>query len=559
MRIAICQLNPTVGDLDGNRVLVREAVEAAVAAGATVAVLPELVLPGYPPLDLLERPTFLSACREAERELIAELPEGIVAIFGNIAANPSTVGRPLLNVAVLARRGERIGRVAKTLLPTYDVFDEARYFEPNPGGPPAVFELAGKKVGVTVCEDIWNDEILDRDTHGPWDDSSEGNRIYRQNPVTGLVEAGAEIIVNLSASPWSRSKLDLREGLVSHLSRHHRVWCIYANTVGANDGLIFDGQSIASNPDGEIVARLPGWVPETAVLDLDAPGLELSPRTSEIEDIRAALVLGVRDYFEKTGIPRAVIGLSGGIDSAVTCAVAVEALGKDRVIGVAMPSKVSSGHSVEDAAALAKNLGIEYFEVPIEAAVSAFETILAEPFAGRAPDVTEENIQSRVRGTTLMAVANKRGGAVLGTGNKSEASMGYATLYGDTIGAISVLADLYKHQVYALAHCYNAEEEVVPARTIEKPPSAELRPGQKDSDSLPDYAILDGVLERIIEQRMSAEAIASDMSIEPELAQGILRKVYFNEFKRKQMPPTLRICRKAWVGRVYPIVQRFRR
>lgn len=409
-----------------------------------------------------------------------------------------------------------------------------------------------------MCEDLWNDEILWRDSSVLRDDSPGARRAYDRDPVEELRHAGAEIIVNLSASPWNRGKLDVRERIVTHAARRHGVFCLYVNAVGGNDGLVFDGHSLAANPRGELIHRAPGWSSSTTVLSLDDAPPQLSAVGTDDEEIREALVLGIRDYFGKTGIKGAIIGLSGGIDSAVTATLAVRALGPDRVTGVGMPSAISSDHSVEDARQLAAHLGIEFRLVPIAPAVEAFEGLLAPTFEGLPRDVTEENLQSRIRGVTLMAIANKTNGVILGTGNKSEAAMGYATLYGDTIGALSVLADLYKHQVYAQAQLANRDGEVVPQRTIDKPPSAELRPGQKDSDSLPDYDLLDAVLELFIEHRLGIEAIAERTSASADLVRSIVGKVYFNEFKRKQLPPTIRVCRKAWVGRVYPIVQRFR-
>lgn len=560
MRVAICQLNPTVGALEGNVDKILSALRRAADLGAELAVLPELVIPGYPPLDLLERSTFVDACLEAEAQVARQIPSGLTAIFGNLRRRPPdrAEGRPLQNAATVARQGEILARFAKTLLPTYDVFDEARWFEPRQEDDPAIVELAGTRVGVTICEDLWNDEVLWR-TEDLWRDDSPGAaRVYAKDPAADLARSGAQLIVNLSASPWSQGKLAVRERIVTHLSGRHGLPCVYANMVGGNDGLVFDGHSLAATPGGTLVHRSVGWSEAVDLVDLEVKKAGLAPVGDTIEEVREALVLGIRDYFEKSGIGRAVIGLSGGIDSAVTCALAVRALGSSRVIGVGMPSRISSSHSVEDARTLSRNLGIPFHVVPIGDTFDAFEAMLAPVFEDRPKDVTEENLQSRIRGTTLMAVANKLGAVVLGTGNKSEASMGYATLYGDTIGALSVLADLYKHQVYALAHLENRDREVIPRSTIEKAPSAELRPGQKDSDTLPDYAVLDAVLERFIERRMAIPDIAREVEVEEALVRDIVGKVYFNEFKRKQLPPTIRVCRKAWVGRVYPIVQRFR-
>ena len=559
MRVALCQVNPTVGAPDNvDRIL--DALRAAANGGATLAVFPELVVPGYPPLDLLERSTFVDACVSAEARLVSEMPRGLVAVFGNLGRPPSAPveERPLQNCAVIARQGEILGRIAKTLLPTYDVFDEARYFEPRRELGPALVTVEGRRLGITVCEDIWNDEILWRDRDLARADSPGASRMDPRDPVLDLVQAGAEVIVNISASPWSQGRLEVRQRVVEHLARRHGVSCVYVNAVGANDGLLFDGHSMVAGPSGELLYRARGWVESVEIADLNAKQASLSRVGSPTEEVRDALTLGIRDYFQKSRISRAVVGLSGGIDSAVTCALAVRALGAEAVVGVGMPSAVSSEHSVEDARALARNLDIDFHLVAIEPTLQAFETMLAPVFEGLARDVTEENLQSRIRGTTLMAVANKLGAVVLGTGNKSEASMGYATLYGDTIGAISVLADLYKGQVYDLARLINSHKEVIPQRSIDKAPSAELRPGQFDTDTLPDYPLLDAILVRFIERKMSVPEIARELDVEIPFVRSIVSRVYANEFKRKQLPPTLRVCSKAWVGRVYPIVQRFR-
>ncbi len=557
MKIALCQLNPTVGAPEDNADAVLAAL--AEAQGARMAVFPELVLPGYPPLDLVERPRFVDACLAAEARLVDGIPSGMVAVFGNLRRRPTppAEGRRLENVAVVAERGRVLGRFPKTLLPTYDVFDEARWFEPRRGGPPAVLDIDGVRVGFTVCEDIWNDEQLWADPELVRDDSPDANRIYAEDPVQALVAAGAKLILNLSASPFSGGRSATRARILAHLAARHQVAAALVNTVGANDGLIFDGHSLAARPGG-VALEMPGWKPAVCFFEPFGTDVRRCSKARDVEELRSALCLGIADYFRKSNLSSAVIGLSGGIDSALTAALAVRALGKERVIGVGMPSAISSDHSVQDARRLAENLGIEFHLVSIAPMVDAFSAALAPVFGGAPPDVTEENLQSRIRGAALMAVANKRGAVVLGTGNKSEAAMGYATLYGDTIGAISVLADLYKHQVYALAWLENEEEERIPPRTIEKPPSAELRPNQKDSDTLPDYPVLDAVLAAFIERRRSAAEIAAELSLERPLVEDIVRRVYQNEFKRKQLPPALRVCRKAWVGRVYPVAQRFR-
>ena len=557
MRVALCQINPTIGDIDTNIKKIVEAVTQAEKQNAQLAIFPELVVSGYPPLDLLERPSFINACVEAETRILEQLSPHTTIVFGNLALRPdASPGRRLENVAVVATREGVKMRIAKTLLPTYDVFDEARYFEARVPNAPTTFELHGKTIGVSLCEDIWNDAIL-------WQDASLQTQAgtpqtYAEDPIEAIGQK-ADVLINLSASPWNIGKLSLRERIITHAAKRHNLAVVYVNAVGANDGLVFDGHSLVSDPSGRLKLRLPGWEPCVDCIDLHSfEETRLASVASDTQEILNALTLGVRDYFAKTGIKKAVIGLSGGIDSAVTCAIAVRALGANMVVGVGMPSQFSSDHSVEDARALANTLGIEFHLVPISHSVAALESAVAPVFLDRPRDVTEENLQSRVRGLILMAIANKFNAVVLGTGNKSEAAMGYATLYGDTIGALSVLADLYKNQVYDVARAINQNNNVIPIRTITKPPSAELRPNQKDSDTLPDYTILDAVLELFIEQHLGIPDIAQRVGVPIDVVRDIVQKVYSNEFKRKQLPPTIRICRKAWLGRVYPIAQRFR-
>ncbi len=560
MKIALAQINTTAGAVRENVDLMLAAATEAMQQGADLVLFPELTIAGYPPLDLLERPTFLAACAEAETRFIAEMPAGLTAVFGNVRRRPvpPTYGRALQNVAVLAKKGEALAHVAKSLLPTYDVFDEARYFEPAPADQPAVFEVAGTKVGITVCEDLWNDDELWQQ-EDLWRDKSPGHhRLYDYDPVPKLAAAGAKVLVNISASPWARGKLAVRQKVLNHAAKRHGLWLAYVNLVGANDGLIFDGQSMLYQPDGSLAGELAPWVSQVQVFDLETASKIASVAVpSEIEKINDALVMGVRDYFQKSNLKRTVIGLSGGIDSAVTAYVAVQALGAENVTGVGMPSQYSSKHSIEDARILAENLGINFELMPIAETYGSLMQVLQPAFGDKPADVTEENLQSRIRGVLLMAMANKHNAVVLSTGNKAEAAMGYATLYGDTVGALCVLADLYKYQVYDLARYANRDKEVIPVSTIEKPPSAELRPDQKDSDSLPPYDQLDAMLEQFIEHRASAAQMAERVGVSVELATKIISTVYRNEFKRKQLPPTLRVSRKSWVGRVFPIVQRF--
>ena len=561
MKVALFQNNTTVGAVEANLRHILDGARRAADAGATVALFPELAIPGYPPWDLLERPSFIDACAEAEHRIAAEVPAEVIVVFGNVRRRPipPTFGRALENVATVVQGGRIVTHVVKSLLPTYDVFDEARFFEPARNQQPFLLEVAGRKLGITICEDIWNDDQLWA-TQDLWRDKSAGGyRLYASDPVPEIVAAGADVILNLSASPWARGKRAVRDHVLRHLASRYGVWVAYANHIGANDGLLFDGHSVVHAPDGRCVARGPCWTGGEVIVDLDesADHPDLPVANEDITAIRDGLSMGVADYFRKTGFKTAVIGLSGGIDSAVTAYLAVHALGSDNVIGVGMPSEYSSEHSIADARQLAENLGIRFHLLPISNTFAAYREALAPVFAGMAKDITEENLQSRIRGGLLMAIANKLNAIVLSTGNKSEAATGYATLYGDTVGALSVLADLYKHQVYAVARLANQDRPTIPESSITKPPSAELRPGQKDTDSLPPYEQLDAMLEMFIEHRASAEQMASQVGVAVSVARDIIKKVYRNEFKRRQMPPTLRVSRKSWTGRIYPIVQGF--
>jgi len=545
VKIALVQLNAVVGDMAGNADRAVAALVKAAGSGADVAVLPELCVPGYPPLDLLERGTFIDACESAEASLVERIPAGLTALFGNVRRIDDGTG--LVNAAVVARRGEVDAAISKTLLPTYDVFDEARYFQPNPDPSRSIVSIGGRRFGVTICEDLWNDEEL-------WP-----RRRYGSDPVSAIAAEGVDVIVNLSASPWAQGRVGVRRRLVSHAAKRHGAWVLLVNQVGGNDGLIFDGSSLACAPDGVVRARAPSFLEDTTIIDLDGDASSVAADPEPVAELHDALVLGLRDYFEKLKLPRAVIALSGGIDSAVVCLLAVRALGAERVVGISLPSRYSSAGSVDDAVALAKNLGIELHTVAIEPMFAAYLDAMKPVFGDRPVDVTEENLQARIRGTAVMALANKIGAVVLTTGNKSESAVGYCTLYGDTNGGLAPLADLYKHQVYQVARHANLDGEVVPWSTIDKPPSAELRPDQKDSDSLPDYDLLDEILRLFIEEHAPIEAIAESAGVSVEVVESMVSKIYFNEFKRKQLPPTLRVSNKAWVGRVYPIAQRFRR
>jgi NAD+ synthase (glutamine-hydrolysing) len=541
VRVALAQIDPIVGDLPGNRAAIEEAARKAEAAGAALVVFPELALTGYPPLDLLERDGFV---RDQLRELdrLAAASAGIAIVVGAVLPVENDGPHRLQNAAVLLRGGARAAAQAKTLLPTYDVFDEKRYFVPaaERKAVPAAGGLPS--LGLTVCEDAWS-EALD----------------YSLDPTGQLAAAGAGLVVNCSASPFHVGKAAERREIVSALARRHRVPILFCNQVGGNDELIFDGASFAVDASGRVRAALPHFAPALEVFDLEAGG-EVVPDPAPVAQLESALVIGIRDYFRKQNLPPgAVIGLSGGVDSAVTAHLAVEALGRDAVTGVAMPGPFSSGHSVEDALALGERLGIAVRKVDIrpiyEAYLAAFRVLFGprESFG-----LTQQNIQSRIRGATLMAVSNQENRLVLATGNKSELSVGYCTLYGDTVGGLAVLGDVYKGDVYALAAHANRERERIPARTIEKPPSAELAPDQLDSDDLPPYDVLDAVLQQAIEGGRGADSLVPPPGTSRETALGILRRLDRNEYKRRQSPLVLRVSTKAFgSGRRLPIVQRY--
>ena len=543
MKVVIAQINPIIGDIEGNgdRILVE--IQTAQENGADLIIFSELAIPGYPPHDLLERPEYFARCEQTQERIMNQMPEGIYAIIGNIGGTYERIQ----NQAVTLQNGKVIHETAKSLLPVYDVFDEVRYFTPQAEDQLEVLTIGEWSLGITICEDLWNDKSF-------WK-----QRRYDFDPVETLVRKGANVIVNLSSSPWSAGKQDLRNEMLRHTASRHGVWILYCNQVGGNDGLIFDGHSMVVKPTGAIAQKAKAFETHSisVTLDQDTPDIELVPR-EEIADIHDALVLGLKDYFRKLNFEKAVIALSGGIDSAVTAYLAVEALGADSVYGLALPSRYSSDGSVTDALALAENLGFGCSVIEIEPMFKAYLEQLAPVFEGTKPNVTEENLQARIRGGLVMAYSNKFGAVVLTTGNKSESAVGYCTLYGDTCGGLAPIADLYKNQVYALARFANRNGELIPVSTIDKPPSAELAPDQKDSDSLPPYDVLDEILRLLIEERCSIETIAQRTNQTTELVAEIVRKVYAAEYKRKQLPLTLRVSSKAWVGRIYPLAHRFR-
>ena len=545
MRIALAQINTTVGDMDGNARRVHEAFERARDLGAGLVVFPELSLTGYPPRDLVDRERFVSVNLDALRELAPRLT-GADALVGFVDRNDARTGKPLHNAAAFIRDGAVAGVLHKRLLPTYDVFDEARHFEPGDTG--GVIESGGLKVGVTICEDIWNEEgLLPR-------------RYYHSNPLEDVAKQGVDVIVNLSASPYTVGKERFRFDMIRGHAERYGVPVLQTNLVGGNDDLIFDGNSIAAAPDGTILGRGAAFEEDIVLVDLESPaGGSIETATDE-EAVFRALVLGVRDYMGKTGFGKALIGLSGGIDSSLVAAIAAEALGPENVLGVGMPSEISSEGSVEDARELARLLGIEFRLIPIAPIYDRFMEGLAPSFEGLPFDLAEENLQSRIRGTLLMALSNKYGSLVLSTGNKSEMSVGYCTLYGDMNGGLSVISDVPKTLVFSICRSLNqGPEPRIPEAVITKPPSAELRPDQLDTDSLPPYEVLDPILKAYVEDQRSVDEIVAD-GFDRGVVEDIVRKILFSEYKRRQAALGLKVTSKAFgLGRQIPIVSRYRR
>lgn len=546
MKTAIAQINPIVADIDGNRKKILSFIEKAKEAGADLVVFPEMATIGYPPLDLLENRKLIRD-NLASIEEIARHAAGIAVICGCV--NIDSDHPPMLfNSAAFMADGKIVSRHCKTLLPTYDVFDEHRYF--SPARDHRVVPFMGRRIGVTICEDVWN--VLSTS-----DSRFMEMRRYDFDPVRALVSQGADIIINISASPFVVGKNRAKREMLSHVARDSAVELVYVNQVGGNDSLVFDGSSLCFDRQGRLLAKGRGFDEDFFMHD-DSAGREISVDDDDIDDVRRALVLGLRDYVRKCGFSKVVIGLSGGIDSALTAALAVEALGADNVTGITMPSMYSSRGSVDDSVSLAKNLGIRIEEIPIRALYDRFREDLAPLFAGLPEDVTEENIQARIRGNLLMAVSNKTGALLLTTGNKSELAMGYCTLYGDMSGGLAVISDIPKTMVYALAANVNRDREIIPLPTIEKPPSAELRPNQKDQDSLPPYEVLDAILALYIEERKSSEEIVA-AGFDQATVSRVLRAVNVNEYKRLQAAPGIKVTTKAFgIGRRIPIAQRLK-
>jgi NAD+ synthase (glutamine-hydrolysing) len=546
MKIGIAQINTTVGDLAGNQVLILDAYRELVAQGAQLVVFPELAICGYPPRDLLFKSRFVPDVADTLHAIAAQIGT-VPALIGYVEARAADAsGRPFYNSVAWCECGAIQANARKSLLPNYDVFDEERYFEPAEA--PTIHEWQGKRIGITICEDIWTSSTVPT------------SRRYEYNPVADLAERGIDLLINLSASPWHEGKNEAREPLVQEAAERCNCAAIYCNAVGGNDELIFDGGSLVAHPQRGLIAGLAAFRAENRIVDLDSPAAANVSTFFNLKGNAAthdALTLGLRDYAHKSGFSKALIGLSGGIDSAVVAALAAEAFGPENVIGVALPSAISSQHSRDDAATLARNLNIRYHEVAIADIVSSADAALAPLFAGLAADVTEENIQARARGVLLMAMSNKFGALLLTTGNKSEISVGYCTLYGDMCGGLAVISDLPKMKVYALARHINLERELIPVNTIDKPPSAELRLDQKDEDSLPPYPILDGILRLYVEEGLSsAEIIAR--GFDSAVVRDIVRKVDLNEYKRKQAAPGLKTTPLAFgVGRRIPIVQKY--
>ena len=540
MKIGFAQINSTVGDLNGNFEKIAGAYDRLEAAGAELVVTPELAVTGYPPQDLLFKSQFVPQNLEILEKLQGRIRRAGLLV-GFVERNQGR-GKPFHNAAALLQPGAGIAKTHKSLLPTYDVFDEDRYFEPALGITPLLF--SGRKIGVTICEDIWTERYLPRP-------------LYDVEPVRSLVEQGAELILNLSASPFGLGKPGIRREMVGTLARTYGRPICYCNAVGGNDQLVFDGSSIAVNSAGGLIAQLPAFQAAEEIIETETSQAVRPPETSDMADLFGALSLGLRDYLMKCGFKSAVLGLSGGIDSAVVAAIAVDALGPDNVVGVSMPSPFSSRGSIDDALALARNLGIKCLQVPIANAFGAFKAQFTEIFAGLPEDTTEENMQARLRGMILMGLSNKFGHLVLSTGNKSELSVGYCTLYGDMAGGLAVISDVPKTMVYALARWINRQREIIPISTIEKPPSAELRPDQTDQDTLPPYEVLDEILRLYVEENMSARDIVGH-GFEEKTVRWVQRRVDINEYKREQAAPGIKVTSRAFgVGRRMPIAQRY--
>lgn len=543
MKIALVQINTTIGDFEGNTEKIFQFIALARQKQCDLVIFPELAIPGYPPTDYIDKQDFVQANLK-KLDQIAKASQGIGIILGYLEVNHDQEGKPFYNGAALISEGKIISRVYKTLLPSYDVFDENRYFQP--GKSNQVYLFLGKRLGITICEDIWNDKDFFHE------------RFYSADPVELLVKQGLDILINISGSPFYVGKRDLRVNILTNLARKYHVPVAYINQIGGNDSLLFDGSSMVIDPQGEIRASAKEFEEDLITFDLERNQGDLFPAIENSEAlVFKALCMGTRDYVSKCGFKHVALGLSGGIDSSLAACIAAEALGKENVLGVAMPSPYSSPASLEDAQLLAQRLGINFYIIPISKIFQIYLKKLKPFFTHYKSDTTEENLQARIRGNLLMALANKFNALVLATGNKSEMAVGYCTLYGDMCGALAVISDVPKTMVYNLARYLNRDKEIIPGRVITRPPSAELKPNQTDQDTLPPYEILDDILTEYVEKNRSIAEIIKK-GHDPRIVQDIVRRIHLNEYKRKQAPPGLKVTTKAFgIGRRYPIAHRF--
>jgi NAD+ synthase (glutamine-hydrolysing) len=543
VKIALGQINPTIGDFTGNSKKITESARQALARGAEMVLFPELAVCGYPPRDLLEKPAFVERNQQVIDEIAQAVP-GITVVCGFVSPAKVETGKSVMNSAAVLRDGAVQFVQSKMLLPTYDVFDELRYFDPAKSQK--LFPAGGKRFAVTICEDAWNDKHF-------WH-----RRLYSVDPVDELLHAGGNLVINISASPFHLGKRELRRQMLETIARDNKVPVLFVNQVGGNDSLIFDGSSMVIAPDGRIVTQAKSFEEDLVIFDSETMQGDMHEQTAVgVPSAYAALVLGTRDYVRKCGFSRVIIGLSGGMDSALTAAIAVDALGKENVTGMAMPSQYSSEHSIKDARELACKLGIRFEVIPIGTIFDEYRKTLSPLFSRLPEGIAEENLQSRIRGNLLMAFSNKFGELVLTTGNKSEVAVGYCTLYGDMVGGLGVISDVPKTMVYDLGRYVNSMNPVIPQSTIDKPPSAELRPDQKDSDSLPPYEILDKIMEDYVEHYRTAEQIAADRGYDEQVVRDVIRMIERSEYKRQQAAPGLKITPKAFgVGRRFPIAQK---
>ena len=541
MKIGIAQINAVVGDFPGNAKRILAAYRECLEKGADLVITPEMSLVGYPPRDLVFKSQFVPKCLQA-LDYLADESKQVPLLVGYVDFHSGSIGKPYCNAAAWLENGEVRQRFFKTLLPTYDVFDERRYFEPAESSEPFIWK--GKRIGVTVCEDIWTEEYLQRP-------------FYDRDPIDELCDKGVDLILNLSASPFHLGKPENRRAMLSKVAQKAGAPVVYCNSIGGNDQLVFDGHSMLMDAAGKVTGQLAGFVDQCRVVDVFGVGEEETIGADDGEQLYDALVLGLRDYVQKCGFSSVCLGLSGGIDSALTAVIAADAIGAENVRGLTMPSPYSSRGSVDDSFHLAKLLGISCEEVSITDAFESVKNALAPLFEGKAEDVTEENIQARLRGVLLMALSNKEGHLLLTTGNKSELAVGYCTIYGDMCGGLAAISDLPKTKVFEVARWINREQERIPWNTIEKPPSAELRPDQKDQDTLPEYEVLDAILELYVEQHLGVEEIL-EKGFDETMVRWIQRRVDLNEWKRQQAAPGLRVTSKAFgMGRRMPNVQKF--